>query len=305
MLKDRIVYLNGKFISWEQATVHIMSHSFSRGSAVFEVIGLHRTDFGSAIFRLDEHLKRLFKSAKVLGLQIPLSFDELAAEVCNTVRKNRLGQGFIKIVCYYPQVAFELSPPRRPLAVSIFVLDPASDLDSRPGFGKTSTTVCLSTWRKLDPQTVPVEAKATANYLNGMIAATDAEKRGFENGLMLDTQGFVAEGGTHSIFLVKDDRLMTPALGTVLEGISRKSLLELAYYLQIETLEARIPPGLLYEADEIFTAGTPNKVLPVRRFEDRVFEAAPGPLTRRLSEATAEITAGKIQAFRRWLFPVD
>lgn len=303
MLKDRIVYLNGNFAPWGQATVHIMCHSFSRGSAIFEVIGLHRTHLGTVIFRLDEHLNRLFRSARILGMEIPLSHDDLYAAVLNTVTNNSLEQGFIKIVCYYPQIAFEITPPQNPLDVSIFVFDPLQDLERRQLPGKEATTICLSKWRKLDPQTVPVEAKVAANYLNGMVARAEAGKRGFENVLMLDTQGFIAEGGTSSVFLIKNNRLMTPSLGTVLESITRKTLLEIAEYLKIETWEGRIPPHFLFEADEIFMSGTPAKVLPVRRFEDRVFERTPGPLTRKLSNVVDEIVAGKIEGFKHWLFP--
>ncbi|MEW6673527.1 MAG: aminotransferase class IV [Thermodesulfobacteriota bacterium] len=281
-----------------------MCHSFSRGSAIFEVLGLHRTDLGAAIFRLDEHINRLFRSAKILGMEMPLSHDDLFAAALQTVKTNRLERGFIKIVCYYPQVAFEISPPQNPLDVSIFVLDPLQDLEHQQLLGKEGTTLCLSKWRKLDPQTVPIEAKVAANYLNGMVARMEAEKRGFENGLMLDTQGFIAEGGTHSVFVIKNHCLMTPSLGTVLESITRKTLLEVAEYLKIETWEGRIRPQLLYEADEMFISGTPAKVLPVHRFEDRFLERTPGPLTRKLSDLVDEIVAGRIERFRHWLFPV-
>jgi len=281
-----------------------MCHSFSRGSAIFEVLGLHRINSGTAIFRLDEHINRLFRTAKILGMELLLPRDKLYAAVLNTVKNNSLQQGFIKIVCFYPQVAFEISPPKKPLDVSIFIFDPHQDLDNDNILNKEGTTICISKWRKLDPQTVPIEAKVAANYLNGMIARAEAEKRGFENVVMLDTQGFIAEGSTNSIFLIKDNRLFTPSLGTVLESITRKTLLEVAKHIKIETVEGRIRTQLLYEADEIFMSGTPVKVLPVHRIEDRLFDRAPGPLTRKLSDMVNKIVEGKVEGFKHWLFPV-
>jgi branched-chain amino acid aminotransferase len=150
---------------------------------------------------------------------------------------------------------------------------------------------------------VPIEAKAAANYLNGMMARSESRKRGFENAVLLDTQGFIAEGGTESIFLVKEGRLVTPSRGTILDSITRKSILQVAEVLDIPAVEGRLSPELLYEAEEIFLSGTPIKVLPVRKVEDRVFEEVPGPLTATLQSMMDKISAGREERFRGWLFP--
>jgi len=273
MLEDRIVFLNGDFVAWNQATVHIMSHSFGRGSAIFEVLSLHETNADPAIFRLDKHIERLFKTAKLLNMELPISKETLHEAVMAT-------------------------------DISVFVVDPAQDFGGLDFPTKRGTTVCISRWRKLDPQSVPIEAKVAANYLNGMMARSEAKMRGFENGIMLDTQGFIAEGGTESIFLVKDGRLMTPSLGTVLDSITRNSLLQAAKAIGIESLEGRLPSELLFEANEIFLSGTPFKVLPVKRIEDRVIEGTPGPFTRKLSALLDEIIAGRDERFRHWFFHV-
>ncbi len=304
MLENRIVFLNGDFIPWDRATVHIMSHSFGRGSAIFEVLGLHETKEGPAVFRLDRHIERLFKSAELLEMEVPISREKLYEAVMATIRQNMLTQGFIKIIGFFPQISFEITPPQKRLDISIFVVDPAQDLGGLDFPVEEGTTICISGWRKLDPQTVPVEAKVAANYLNGMMARLEAGKRGFENVVMLDTQGFIAEGGTESIFLVKDNRLMTPSLGTVLASITRRSILSAAKTLGMETVEERLPPDLLLEADEIFLSGTPFKVLPVKQVEDRVIEATPGPITRRLSTLMDEIITGRDERFKQWFFPV-
>ena len=282
MLENNIVYLNGEFVAWQQATVHIMCHSFGRGSAIFEVISFHATDSGPVIFRLKEHINRLFKTAELLDMKLPLSPAEFYEAVAGTVKRNQLNQGIIKIICYYSEFSIEVIPPQKPLDVSIFALDPAQDL--REGFRKDpSTTAGISKWRKLDPQTVPVPAKAAANYLNGMVARIEAGKRGFDRAILLDTQGFIAEGATESIFLVKAGQLMTPALGTVLAGISRMSILQAAEVTGIQTYEGRLDPELLSEAEEIFFSCSPLKVWPVRQIEDRMLPNVPGPVTQKVT----------------------
>jgi branched-chain amino acid aminotransferase len=304
MLENRTVFVNGDFVAWDDAKVHIMCHSFGRGSAIFEVLSLHETPKGPAVFRLDEHIERLFKSARLLEMDLPLSPSEFQRAVLATVRRNGLTKGYIKIIGFYPQISFDILPPQERLDVSIFVVNPDEDLGGLEFPVEKGTTLCISKWRKLDPQTVPVEAKAAANYLNGMLARTEARKRGFEHVVMLDTKGFVAEGGTDSIFMIKEGQLLTPALGTILEGITRKSILELADIMGVPWAESRLPPTLLYESEEVFLSGTTPKVLPVRRIEDRILEGTPGPLTQRLSDVIQEVARGKDPRFQHWLVPV-
>ena len=304
MIKDRIVYINGEYVPWEKATVHIMSHSFGRGSAIFEVISLHATASGPAIFRLQAHIERLFRSAELLDMELPLAKEDLYQAVAGTVKRNRLQKGFIKMICFYPEFSVEILPPQKQLSVSVFAIDPEQDLG---GIGlpfEEGTTLFISNWRKLDPLTVPIEAKASANYLNGMVARLEAKKNGFENAVMLDTQGFIAEGGTESAFLVKDNRLMTPATGTVLKSITRMSILEAAKTVGIDCFEGQLKPELLFEAEEIFLSCTPFKVLPVRQINDRKMENAPGPLTRKIADLLDDIGSGNDDRFKDWLYPV-
>ncbi|MFH1102651.1 MAG: aminotransferase class IV [Pseudomonadota bacterium] len=304
MLKERLVFSNGEYIKWDHATVHMASHSFSRGSAIFEVISLHEADSGPVIFRLDEHISRLFQSAHLLNMTLPVTIQDLEGKVKETIRKNGLKKGIVKIVCYYPQIAFDITPPDSKAAVVIFAVDPEQDLPSMTSLSKETTTICISKWRKLDPQTVPIEAKASANYLNGMMALLEAKKRGFEQAVMLDTQGFIAEGGTESVFWVKDDRLMTSAVGTILQSITRKSILEAAATDGIKTVEIRTGPEALLEADEVFLSCTPFKALPARQIENRLFNGVPGPITKRLISLLDDIVSGRDTRYQTWLFPV-
>lgn len=305
MLEKRSVYLNGEFLPWDRATVHVMSHSFGRGSAVFEVLSCHATPDGPAVFRLDRHLDRLFRTVGLVGASLQLSREELTRAVLEAAGRNSLGEGFIKVVGYYSKPAFEILPPKEPLDLAIFAVDPKEDLGGQGFPLEQGTRACVSKWRKLHPETVPVEAKAAANYLNGMMARAEARDRGYDHAIMLDTQGFVAEGGTESLFLVSDGALLTPASGTVLRSITRLSVLEIAGEEGLAARETRIPPEGLYTAEELFFSGTPHKVLPVRQMEDRTLSPVPGPVSRLLSEVFTEILAGRDQRFKDWLFLVD
>jgi len=304
MLEERWVYKNGSFVKWAEATVHMMSHSFARGSTIFEVISFYLTASGPAVFRLHEHIARLEKSAAYLDMELPAGHDALCQTVAESVRRNQLQEGVVKMVGYYPQFALDIQPPQKRLDLAVFAIDPAHDLEGVEYSFEKGTTAGIARWRKLDPQTVPIEAKAAANYLNGMIARLDVQKRGLDDAVLLDTQGFIAEGATESVFLVKDGRLLTPSLGTVLDSITRRSILQVARYLGIETFEGRLRPELLFEADEIFFANTPFKVIPVRRVENREMPGAPGPMQRRLWDVLRKIAEGDEPSFSDWLYPV-
>jgi branched-chain amino acid aminotransferase len=304
MIEDRIVYVNGEYVPWKNATVHIMCHSFGRGSAIFEVISLHATASGPAVFRLQAHIDRLFRSAELLDMELPISKEDFYEAVTETVKRNGLQKGYLKIICFYPEFSVELLPPQKKLTVSIFVIDAEKDLGKKIIPYEEGTTLFLSSWRKLDPSTVPIEAKAAANYLNGMVARKEAQKKGFEYAVMLDTQGYIAEGGTESAFLVKDNTLMTAATGTVLKSISRMSILEAAKITGIECFEGQLKPELLFEADEIFLSCTPSKVLPVLKINDRELENAPGPLTQKIAEMLDNIYSGDDERFKDWMYPV-
>jgi branched-chain amino acid aminotransferase len=247
----------------------------------------------------------LEKSAEYLDMELPGGHDALCRAVAETVRLNGLARGVIKVVGYYPQFALDIQPPQKRLDIAIFALDPAQDIKDLGFSFEKGTSAGIARWRKLDPETVPIEAKAAANYLNGMVARLDVQKRGFEDAIMLDTQGFIAEGATESVFLVKDGKLLTPCLGTVLDSITRRSILQVARHLGIETVEGRLRPALLFAADEVFFANTPFKVIPVRRIEDRQMSAIPGPMQRRLWDVLQKIATGQEPDFAEWLYAVN
>ena len=303
MLEDRIIYLNGEFVEWEKATVHVMSHSLARGSAIFEVMSFHQTENGPALFRLDEHVNRLFRTAELLSMKLALSKEALQHAVLETVKTNHLNEGIVKLICYYHDIAFDILCPDKALDVCVVAADPAFDFGGFSSCRPEGISACVCKWRKLHPETVPIEAKVAANYLNGMMARMEATQRGFDVGIMLDTEGFIAEGSIESVLLVKDGILTAPTLGTVLRGVSRKSIFEAAERTDIKTAEKRLAPQALTEADEILVSCSPEKVVPVKRIEDRIIPGVPGPVTKRISTLLDEICSGRNPQFKDWLFP--
>jgi branched-chain amino acid aminotransferase len=292
-------WINGELVQWDQATVHIMSHSFTRGSAVFEVISFHQTLNKTAVFRLDEHLKRLQRSAELLNMELSYSAQEIEHGVMETIRANNLRNGFIKIIGYYGNPSFTILPQQEKLDLSIFALDEDLSKDH-----KGQVSACFCRWRKLDPNTVPIEAKVAGNYINGMLALQEAIHRGFDMGIMLDTDGFVAESSTEAIFWVEGDVIKTPPLGRILHSISRLSILQAATITGLKAVEEQVRPEKIMKADEIFLASTSCKIQPVGRLGDQDFKNAPGPMSRELAHIMSNICTGKDKRFNNWLFPV-
>ena len=292
-------WINGELVHWDQATVHIMSHSFTRGSAVFEVISFHPTLNGTAVFRLDEHLKRLQRSTELLNMELPYSTQEIEHGVMETIKANNLRNGFIKIIGYYGNPSFTILPQQEKLDLSIFAVDEDLSKDH-----KNHVSACFCRWRKLAPNTVPIEAKVAGNYINGMLALQEAIQRGFDMGIMLDIDGFVAESSTEAIFWVEGDVIKTPPLGRILHSISRLSILQTATMRGLKTVEEKVRPEKIMKADEIFFASTSCRIQPVGRLGDQDLKNAPGPMSRELARMMSDICSGKDERFNNWLFPV-
>ena len=290
------VWLNGELIDWQDATVPLLSHGFSRASAIFEVFGTHVGPRGTMAFRMDEHLKRLQNSADLLGMELDYSVAELAEAVRLTVTENNQGRGLVKILAYWGQEAVIKLVLDAPLDIAIFTIPESADLGLD---NKKTISACISKWCKIHPKTVPVAAKACSYYLNGYLARKDAGSRGFDIGIMLGTDGFLAEGSIESIFIVKDGVLKTPPLGRVLASITRKSILEAVFQTGIPVQEAVISENGLLDADELFTAHTGIKVSPIHRLGDRDLEG-PGPVTRKVMDLMDNIMTLEDKRFNGW-----
>lgn len=298
---DRLkVWMNGRVVPWSDATVPLLSHGFSRGSAIFEVFGTHRSPNGTVAFRMDEHLKRLFRSAELLGMQIGYSNSEITDAVTEMVKINNISRGLVKILAYWGEEAVIQLVLESKLDVAIFAM-PATDelgLDNAKPI-----SACISRWRKLHPETVPVEAKACANYLNSYLARKDAALRGYNVGLLLGTDGFLSEGSIESVFIVKNGALVTPPLGRILSSITRMSILQLAQVNSLPFYEKAIGLDDVLAAEEVFVCHTGIKILPVVKLEDRTLKA-PGPVTSKLMSMMERVFRFSDDRFADWFKPL-
>jgi branched-chain amino acid aminotransferase len=245
---------------------------------------------------MDMHLKRLEQTAKLLGMELKFSKQELAEAVAKIAAVNNSGKGLVKIIAYWSEEAIINLIVDAKLDVAIFTIPASKEL----GLGKNEPiSVCFSKWRKLHPETIPVQAKACANYLNSYLIRKDAIERGFDIGLALGTDGFVAEGSIESLFIVKNGILKTPPLGRILASITRDSIICIAKDNKIPFKETNLQKDDVYDADEIFTSHTGIKVLPVRLFEDKKF-TAPGPVTSRISQLMGDILDYSDKRYHHW-----
>jgi branched-chain amino acid aminotransferase len=300
MADERKVWRNGELIPWEKATVPILSHGLSRGSAIFEAFGVHEGPEGVAAFRLDEHMKRMERSCELLGMTTAYSSAEIMQAVAETVQANKMGRGLVKVMGYWGEEAIINLVLDTPLDIAIFAIPNNEDL----GMDRVQPiSACISKWRKIHPETVPVQAKACSNYLNGYLIRRDANSRGYDVGLSLSTDGFVAEGSIESAFLVKDGVLMTPPSGRILNSITRLSILQAAPKAGIPTIEKAVTKEALFDADELFTSHSGIKVSPIARFEDRTLDA-PGPVSIKIIELMNNITQFKDDRFKEWFQPL-
>lgn len=289
------VWINNKIIPWEEAQVPILSHGLSRGSAIFEVFGTHPGASGTAAFRMDMHLKRLDQTARLLGMELKYTSQEIADATAKLAAHNGSGRGIVKIVGYWGEEAIINLVLESKLDVAIFTI-PFEAL----GMGQPQPiSVCFSKWRKLHPETIPVRAKACANYLNGFLIKKDANDRGFDLGLCLGTDGFVAEGSIESLFIVKDNILKTPPLGRILASITRDSIIRMAKEDGIVVEETILQKEDIYDADELFTSHTGTKVTPIKQLEDKKFNL-PGPITVRISKLMDDVLSFKDDRHLDW-----
>ncbi len=299
MSNDSKVWLNGDLIPWQEATVPILSHGFSRGSAIFDVFGVHVGPNGPMAFRMDEHIKRLMNSAELLGMQMAYTSEDIIEAAKLAVKTNQLGRGLVKMLAYWGEEAIINLVLDSKLDLAIFTIPESDDLEldqPRP------LSACLSKWRKIHPETVPVGAKACSNYLNGYLARRDAIQRGYDIGIMLSTDGFLAEGSIESIFIVKDGVLRTPPLGRILSSITRMSILQAVPEIGIPVKEGPISADELLAADEVFTAHTGIKVEVITRLENR--ELTEGPITKQVMKLMDDIIQFNDDRFQDWFQPL-
>lgn len=298
------IWHNGRFIAWDEAKIHVLSHVVSYGSSVFEGVRCYDTQRGPAIFRLKEHTRRLLDSAKIYRMSLPYSLEQLMEAQVELVRVNRLRSCYIRPIVLRGYGTMGVMPSANPVEVFLACWEWGKYL------GEEAMTegvdVCVSSWNRMAPNTLPALAKAGGNYLNSQLIRMQAGLDGYAEGIALDRDGYVSEGSGENIFVIRDGKIYTPPLAaSVLPGITRDSVLRLAAEAGIEVIEMNIPREMLYIADEIFFTGTAAEVTPVRSV-DRipVGSGRRGPITERLQRAFFDIVEGRVEDRFGWLTPV-
>ena len=298
------IWHNGKWINWDDAKIHVLAHVVSYGSAVFEGIRCYETTQGPAIFRLREHMQRLINSARIYRMELPFSVDEFSNTACELVRFNKMNSCYVKPIVLRGYGDVGVNPLKSPIDVYIACWYWGAYLG--PDAVSKGVDVCVSSWTRIAPNTLPAMSKAAANYMNSQLVNMEARMNGFVEGIALDETGHVSEGSGENVFIVHDGMLYTPPLATsILPGITRNSVVQLAEDLNIPFKETVIPREMLYIADEVFFAGTAVEITPIRSVDHiQVGKGVAGPITLKLQAEFFALTSGKKPDRHNWLTPV-
>jgi len=299
------IWHNGKFIRWEDATIHVLSHVVSYGSAVFEGIRCYETKSGPAIFRVREHMQRMINSGKIYRIEWPFTAEELSNAAGELVRANKMSSCYIRPIALRGYGDIGVGGLKVPTEVFMACWEWGRYLG--PEAIENGVDVCVSSWNRMAPNTLPSMAKASANYMNSQLIHMEAHANGYSEGIALDVNGFVSEGSGENIFVAMDGALITPPIGaSVLPGITRSSVMTLCEDLGIPVREQQIPREMLYIADEVFFTGTAAEISPLRSVDRiKVGNGTRGPITKALQEEFFSILSGARPDRHNWLTPVS
>jgi branched-chain amino acid aminotransferase len=298
----RKIWMDGDYVDWDQATVHVLTPSLHYGWGVFEGIRAYDTALGTAVFRLTDHMRRLFRSAKIYHMEPPISLEGAIKVTKDLVAMNGVRACYIRPLVFLGYGEIGLNPLNSEVRMAIACWPWGAYLGEE-GFSR-GVRVKVSSWRRLDPNIIPPAAKATGQYLNSSLAKAEALKAGYDEGVLLNPNGYVTDGSGENVFVVRDGTLLTPPLAAgCLAGITRASIMRIAEDEGIPVRETDLVRTELYLADEAFFTGTAAEVVPIREVDDRVL-GDPGPITRRVQEVFLAATRGKDERYREWLEPV-
>ena len=299
--KTEKIWLDGKFIAWDDARVSILTHTLHYGLGVFEGIRCYQCDDGrSAVFRLREHVQRLFDSARIVELEIPYSQDEIDAAILQTLRVNRLAEGYIRPLVFLGEGAMGLLPADNPVRVSLIVWPWGAYLGEESL--ETGIRAKVSSYTRHHPNVSMTKSKTCGDYVNSILAKREVTRLGYDEAIMLDTHGMVAEASGENLFLVRRGVLKTPPLASVLEGITRDAVVRIARDKGIEVVEQNVTRDELYTADEAFLTGTAAEVTPIREVDDRpIGDGMRGPLTRTIQTTYFDAVHGRESKYESWL----
>jgi branched-chain amino acid aminotransferase len=299
-----LIWMNGEFVPWEDAKVHVLTHGLHYGTGVFEGVRCYDTEIGPAVFRHAEHVDRLFKSAELYYMPIPFQREELRQATLDLIGRNGLRDCYIRPLVYRGYGTMGLFPLDAPVDVTIAVWKWGAYLGED---GKRNgVRAKVSSWRRLSPDSMIPHAKASGQYLNSILAKIESHKAGYEEAILLDDHGHVCEGSGENIFVVLEGVIYTPPpTASILDGINRKSAIQIARDLGFEVVERDLARAELYLADEIYLTGTAAELVPVREVDDHaVGEGTPGPITLAVQTAFDDALHGRTERYRDWLDPV-
>ena len=293
------IWMDGELVPWDEARVHVLTHTLHYGSGVFEGIRAYPTKNGPAVFRLTDHIKRLHDSAALFLMDMPYSVDELVEATRETVRVNHVDSCYIRPIAYLGYGEMGLNPLPCDVKVSIAVWPWGSYLGDEGV--RNGVRMKVSSWRRIDPNVNPVAAKGTGIYVNSQLAKVEALKAGYDEAILLNSHGFVAECTGENLFVVKNGVMVTPPLSSgALEGITRASVITIARDLGVEVREDNLLRSDLYLADEAFLTGTAAEIVPMRSVDDREI-GDPGEITRKIQETYFAVVHGEEDRYKDWL----
>jgi len=296
------VWFDGELVPFNEAKISVMTYSLHYGVGVFEGIRAYKTvDGRTAIFRLREHVERLFDSAKIYKLELPYTPEEVEKAIIDTVKASGFEECYIRPLVFLNIPKLGVRPPQRKASLAIGVLKMGRYMGEAYTKGAKVST---SAWRRIPPNSLPMNAKATGHYINSYLASVEAAQRGYDEALLLDIRGFVSEGPGQNIFIIKNGKAITPPLyASVLPGVTRETVkILLDRELGIDVFEDDISLGMLYSADEAFFTGTAAEITPIVEVDNiKIGSGTPGPVTRALQQLYEDVVRGKISKYRKWL----
>jgi branched-chain amino acid aminotransferase len=303
MNEAEYIWMNGEIVRWEDARVHVLTHALHYGSGVFEGIRAYETERGTAVFRHQDHLARLHRSAELYYMELPFTLEKIRDATHELIRRNNLRSCYIRPIAFRGYGEMGLFPLNTPVEIVVAVWPWGAYLGEEGQ--RHGIRAKVASWRRMSPDSFIPQAKACGQYLNSILAKVESAKAGYDEAILLDDHGHVSEGSGENIFVVRDGTISTPpASASILEGITSASVKQIAADLGFEVVERNIARGELYQADEVFLTGTAAEVVPVREIDDHVL-GEPGELTQAIQKRFFEAIQGKRDEYLEWLDFVD
>jgi branched-chain amino acid aminotransferase len=297
MKEQKKIWIDGNFVDWQNAKIHILTHTLHYGSGVFEGIRAYQTEKGTAVFRLKEHIERFFYSASCLEMKIPFSEKEIEKAILKTIKINKLKECYIRPIAIFGYGKIGLNPEGAPINVAIAVWPWAAYLGN-----KETVNVKISEFIRIHPQSTIADAKICGNYVNSILASLEVKKAGFDEALFLDFEGNIAEGPGENIFIVKNQKIYTPPQGTILPGITRNSCIQIAKDLGISVKEKQITLKEIKSVDEAFFTGTAVEICPIGKIDETLINQGKiGEITKKIKNIYQRVVRGQEERYLNWL----